>query len=181
MSLVNLIGFDWLRLFQANQSPVSAAVWCKFCQFTASGLVVVERNYLMVYHPYERWADREMGAYTEGETFTPTQIIKVDSETSPPPLLTEADLIALMDKHGIGSFYTFLKHFHSFPHFSLSFPHFLLSFPHFFFCIYSPFYSHFLILSLAFPHSPFLTAAIIEFDFVKCWSFDSLIEVLWYH
>lgn len=37
-----------------------------------------------------------------GETFNPTSIDMVNSSTSPPNLLTEADLIALMEKHGIG-------------------------------------------------------------------------------
>ena len=43
-----------------------------------------------------------MPNYVQGQTFQPTVLEMVDSETSAPPLLTEADLIALMEKHGIG-------------------------------------------------------------------------------
>jgi len=32
----------------------------------------------------------------------PTRLEMIDGQTSPPNLLTEADLISLMDKHGIG-------------------------------------------------------------------------------
>lgn len=40
--------------------------------------------------------------YEMGERFQPTLVEMVDGETSPPQLLTEADLISLMEKHGIG-------------------------------------------------------------------------------
>lgn len=40
--------------------------------------------------------------FQTGQTFNPTSIDMLDGSTSPPNLLTEADLIALMEKHGIG-------------------------------------------------------------------------------
>lgn len=40
--------------------------------------------------------------YEQGSQFQPTAIEMMDGQTSPPQLLTEADLIALMEKHGIG-------------------------------------------------------------------------------
>ena len=41
--------------------------------------------------------------FEAGGQFQPTSIEMVQGETSPPSLLTEADLITLMDKHGIGN------------------------------------------------------------------------------
>lgn len=43
--------------------------------------------------------------YQKGSRFQPTTVEMVDGETSPPLLLTEADLIALMEKHGIGQYW----------------------------------------------------------------------------
>lgn len=42
--------------------------------------------------------------YQKGSRFQPTTVEMVDGETSPPLLLSEADLIALMEKHGIGQY-----------------------------------------------------------------------------
>jgi DNA topoisomerase-3 len=64
--------------------------------------MIVARNYLEVY-PYEKWNAKEIHIYEPGQTFEPTSIEMADGETAPPHLLTEADLIALMDKHGIGT------------------------------------------------------------------------------
>ncbi|XP_078042704.1 topoisomerase 3-alpha isoform X2 [Augochlora pura] len=78
-------------------------------KFVTNGLQIIERNYLNVYI-YEKWSDKEIPVYEEGQTFRPTSINMVQEETSPPQLLTEADLITLMDKFGIGTDATHAEH-----------------------------------------------------------------------
>ncbi|XP_045535738.1 DNA topoisomerase 3-alpha [Papilio machaon] len=77
--------------------------------FSASGLMIIARNYLEVY-PYDKWSSKEIHVYENGQTFNPTSIDLVEGNTSPPNLLTEADLIALMEKHGIGTDATHAEH-----------------------------------------------------------------------
>ena len=47
--------------------------------------------------------------YHVGQEFEPSSIRMVSGNTTAPPLLTEADLIALMDKHGIGKNFVFFN------------------------------------------------------------------------
>ena len=65
------------------------------------GLVVLERNYLEVF-PYDKWSDKELPEFEEGEEFMPSVCELKEGQTSRPNLLTEADLVTLMDKNGIG-------------------------------------------------------------------------------
>ncbi|XP_068192543.1 DNA topoisomerase 3-alpha [Antennarius striatus] len=78
-------------------------------KFSASGLMVIARNYLDVY-PYDKWNTKLIPVYEQGARFQPSAIEMVDGQTSPPQLLTEADLIALMEKHGIGTDATHAEH-----------------------------------------------------------------------
>lgn len=71
-------------------------------EFTANGLIVLERNYLEVY-PYDKWTSKEIYDYQIGSKFDPTELALHEGKTSAPNLLTEADLVALMEKHGIGT------------------------------------------------------------------------------
>ncbi|XP_033096293.1 DNA topoisomerase 3-alpha-like [Anneissia japonica] len=77
--------------------------------FSAQGLMIIARNYLDVY-PYDKWSSKVIPVYNIGDTFQPTVLEINDGETCPPPLLTEADLITLMDKHGIGTDATHAEH-----------------------------------------------------------------------
>jgi len=78
-------------------------------QFTARGLMITARNYLDVYI-YDRWQDKTMPHYQPQQRFVPTEIMMTEGKTVPPPLLSESDLIALMDKNGIGTDATIAQH-----------------------------------------------------------------------
>jgi len=68
------------------------------------GLIVLERNYLDVY-PYDKWSDNELPNFIEGEEYIPSLVELRDGQTTKPNFLTEADLVSLMDKNGIGGFF----------------------------------------------------------------------------
>lgn len=78
-------------------------------KFVANGLKIIAKNYLEVYI-YDKWNNKQIHAYEQGQVFRPTSIDMVEEKTSPPSLLTEAELIALMDKHGIGTDATHAEH-----------------------------------------------------------------------
>ncbi|KAF3918784.1 Helicase [Arthrobotrys entomopaga] len=78
--------------------------------FHASGLTVIERNYLDVY-PWDRWESTQMlPRYQEGERFAPNEVTMQDGKTTAPGYLTEPELIALMDANGIGTDATMAEH-----------------------------------------------------------------------
>jgi len=66
-----------------------------------TGLLVLERNYLEVF-PYDNWTSHELPNFEEGEEFMPSVCELKEGPTTRPKLLTEADLVGLMDKNGIG-------------------------------------------------------------------------------
>lgn len=72
-------------------------------------MIIVARNYLDVF-PYDKWSDSVVPNFQQGETFMPTECTLKDGKTSAPNLLTEADLVGLMDKNGIGTDATIAEH-----------------------------------------------------------------------
>jgi len=77
--------------------------------FTANGIIIEDPGYLEVYK-YETWNAKFLPLYTEGEKLKDFKVTMDEGKTSPPLLLNEADLIALMDRHGIGTDATHAEH-----------------------------------------------------------------------
>eukprot|EP01084_Bolivina_argentea_P022072 41004_1 len=78
-------------------------------QFITTGLIVLERNFLDIYK-YDRWNGKVIPEFLENQTFTPDSILMTEGITTAPQLLTEEELISLMDKHGIGTDATMAQH-----------------------------------------------------------------------
>ncbi|KAJ8769133.1 hypothetical protein K2173_000908 [Erythroxylum novogranatense] len=78
-------------------------------QFSVTGRVILSKNYLDVYR-FESWGGSIIPTYAFGQQFTPTSLTLDSGVTRPPPLLSEADLLACMDKAGIGTDATMHDH-----------------------------------------------------------------------
>ncbi|KAK4538126.1 hypothetical protein CDCA_CDCA16G4151 [Cyanidium caldarium] len=84
-------------------------------RFTARGLRITHRGYLEVFSRYDTWSEWTLPAWLRQATVAPrdfcvAELRLVASWTEPPPLLSEADLIAAMDQHGIGTDATIAEH-----------------------------------------------------------------------
>ncbi|KAJ6625811.1 prokaryotic type I DNA topoisomerase [Mycena sp. CBHHK59/15] len=93
----------------AEGSMTTVDVTCGGEAFYATGLVVLHKNYLLVY-PYDKWTGNQVPVFAEGEEFQPSVCELREGKTTKPNLLTEADLVTLMDKNGIGTDATIATH-----------------------------------------------------------------------
>ncbi|KAI7906236.1 DNA topoisomerase [Cokeromyces recurvatus] len=77
--------------------------------FDTKGLVILEKNFLEVY-TYDKWKGNEIPEFHEGDEFIPDQLEMQRGQTTPPRLLTEPDLISMMEKNEIGTDATIAEH-----------------------------------------------------------------------
>jgi DNA topoisomerase-1 len=70
--------------------------------FDVTGSVLRDAGWLYVY-PFETKTDKLLPAIEQKEEVGVKEIKNIKSETTPPKRLTEAELLTLMDKHGIGT------------------------------------------------------------------------------
>jgi DNA topoisomerase-3 len=81
-------------------------------EFTATGLMVLEKNWLEIYEPWERWStgQGEIPHLQIGSRVTPHSLVLKEGRTTPPRPLSEVELISLMDRNGIGTDATIAQH-----------------------------------------------------------------------
>merc|ERR1719158_1152702 len=108
--------YDYItRHFLACVSPdargrkTEVEVQCATEFFSTSCLIVIDRGYLEIY-PFDRWGSQALPPFEVHQTLPAASIDLVESATKPPELLTEPDLLTLMDKNGIGTDATMAEH-----------------------------------------------------------------------
>jgi DNA topoisomerase III len=81
-------------------------------EFVARGLMILERNWLEVYHPWERWStgQGELPRLQVGSRIVPSTFLMKEGSTTAPQPISEVELISLMDRHGIGTDATIAQH-----------------------------------------------------------------------
>ena len=78
--------------------------------FKAKGTCIIEKNFLKIYEKYYTLKEKKLPKFTNNETLAPHELTIKKSKTSAPNLLSESELIILMDKNGIGTDATIHEH-----------------------------------------------------------------------
>ena len=123
--------YDFIvRHFLACVSPDAAAdqtevvAGCGGERFTTRGLSISEKGYLHIYgvgpaqpggpafhDSFDAWSgNASLPPYRPGETFAPSRLLLREGRTHAPELLTETELLTLMDRNGIGTDATQASH-----------------------------------------------------------------------
>ena len=81
-------------------------------EFTAKGLMILEKNWLEIYEPWERWGtgQGELPRVEIGSRITPSSLLMKEGHTSPPQPISEVELISMMDRNKIGTDATIAQH-----------------------------------------------------------------------
>jgi DNA topoisomerase-3 len=81
-------------------------------EFTARGLMIEQKNWLEIYHPWERWStgQGELPHLMVGSRIAPHSLLMKEGQTTPPLPISEPELITVMDKAGIGTDATIAQH-----------------------------------------------------------------------
>ena len=81
-------------------------------EFTAKGLMILEKNWLEIYEPWERWStgQGELPHVEVGSRVTPASLLMKEGRTTAPLPISEVELISLMDRNGIGTDATIAQH-----------------------------------------------------------------------
>ena len=77
--------------------------------FRTKGLIIEDKGYLEIY-TFDYWSNSYVPNFIEGEIVIPHSLNMEKGITAPPNFLTEAELIGLMDKNGIGTDATIHEH-----------------------------------------------------------------------
>jgi DNA topoisomerase-1 len=107
-----------VRHFLATLSPPmvveeqSVEVEIARIKLKAEGLKVLEPGYTIVY-PFERPQESALPHVERGAQAEVLSVKVVEAETRPPPYLSEAELLRLMRKYGIGTDATMQDHIHT--------------------------------------------------------------------
>lgn len=78
-------------------------------EFKLTGLQIIERNYLDIF-TYDSWNEKKINDYILNEKVSLDGLEVSEGCTVPPELITEPELISLMDKNGIGTDATIAEH-----------------------------------------------------------------------